>query len=173
MVCKWSTNYIYRKILSILYVIQCRVDRWVRLLQGRWYVRLCWRCCRRVVVVVVIDQPRLVRRRRDEAEARRCVVQESWEQLEAYLTLVESRVKDARMAFTRISERSMASLFLLPAPISGSLSLHSSSTHGSSQHSYLTSVKEPTSFPCLTSPSYSEPKSEPVTKYRHPQTVDT
>ena len=65
---------------------------------------------------------------RDEAEARRRVVQESWEQLEAYLTLVESRAKDARMAFTRISDGSVASLPLLPAPpISGSLSIHSSS----------------------------------------------
>ena len=53
---------------------------------------------------------------REEAEARRRVAQEGWEQVERYLALVESRAKDARMAFTRISEGSVAPL-LLPPPL--------------------------------------------------------
>jgi len=53
---------------------------------------------------------------REEAETRRRVAQESWEQVERYLVLVESRAKDARIAFTRISEGSVAPLVLPPLP---------------------------------------------------------
>ncbi|KAF8815492.1 hypothetical protein BYT27DRAFT_7249155 [Phlegmacium glaucopus] len=53
---------------------------------------------------------------REEAESRRRVAQESWEQVERYLALVESRAKDARIAFTRISEGSVAPLVLPPLP---------------------------------------------------------
>ena len=53
---------------------------------------------------------------REEAEARRRAAQESWEQIERYLSLVESRAKDARIAFTRISEGSLAPLVLPPLP---------------------------------------------------------
>ena len=51
---------------------------------------------------------------REEAEASRRVIQEGWEQVERYLALVESRSKDARIAFTRISEGSVAPLVLPP-----------------------------------------------------------
>jgi hypothetical protein len=44
---------------------------------------------------------------RDDAEARRRVAQDSWDQVERYLSLVESRAKDARIAFTRVSESSL------------------------------------------------------------------
>ena len=53
---------------------------------------------------------------RDEAEARRRVAQETWEQIERYLSLVESRAKDARIAFTRISEGSSNPLALPSLP---------------------------------------------------------
>ena len=66
---------------------------------------------------------------REEAEARRRVMQESWEQVDRYLALAESRTKDARIAFTRISEGSVAPLVLplLPPHIGsagGSLSTY-------------------------------------------------
>ena len=53
---------------------------------------------------------------RDEADSRRRLIQDSWEQVERYLALVESRAKDARIAFARISEGSVASLALPPLP---------------------------------------------------------
>lgn len=69
---------------------------------------------------------------REEADARRRVAQDAWEQLERYFVLVESRTKDARIAFTRISDGSVAPLVLPPAPphittVGGSLSAYSSS----------------------------------------------
>lgn len=53
---------------------------------------------------------------REESEARRRVTQESWEQVERYFALVDSRSKDARIAFTRFLEGSVASLALPPLP---------------------------------------------------------
>ena len=53
---------------------------------------------------------------REEAEARRRAAQENWEQIERYLSLLESRAKDARIAFARTSEGSVASLVLPPLP---------------------------------------------------------
>ena len=53
---------------------------------------------------------------REDAESRRRMAQDSWEQIERYLSLVESRAKDARIAFTRISEGSQAPLVLPPLP---------------------------------------------------------
>ena len=52
---------------------------------------------------------------REDAEARRRVAQDNWEQVERYLSLVESRAKDARIAFTRISDGSLP-LVLPPLP---------------------------------------------------------
>lgn len=53
---------------------------------------------------------------RDDAEARRRVAQDSWEQIERYLSLIESRSKDSRIAFTRILEGSVASIVLPTLP---------------------------------------------------------
>ena len=53
---------------------------------------------------------------REEAETRRRVAQESWDQIERYFSLLESRAKDARITFTRISEGSAAPLVLPPLP---------------------------------------------------------
>jgi hypothetical protein len=53
---------------------------------------------------------------REDAEARRRVAQESWEQTERYISLVESRAKDARIAFARVSEGSLVPLVLPPLP---------------------------------------------------------
>ena len=53
---------------------------------------------------------------REDAEARRRVAQDNWEQIERYLSLLESRAKDARIAFARASEGSVASLVLPPLP---------------------------------------------------------
>jgi uncharacterized small protein (DUF1192 family) len=50
---------------------------------------------------------------REKAEVRRRVAQESWEQVKRYLSLIESRAKYARIAFTRISEGSPSPLVLL------------------------------------------------------------
>ena len=44
------------------------------------------------------------------------MAQENWEQIERYLSLLESRAKDARIAFARTSEGSVASLVLPPLP---------------------------------------------------------
>ena len=53
---------------------------------------------------------------REEAEARRRVAQEGWEQVERYLVLLESRTRDARTAYSRISEGSVAPLVLPSLP---------------------------------------------------------
>ena len=111
-------NWVWQWDLDLVpYILQCQVDWGVQLLillLGIWYIRLCWRsCCCQVVVVGLCwstnRQLRLVRCCHNEAEAHRCMVQENWEQLEAYLTLIESRAKDARIAFTCISDGSLAS----------------------------------------------------------------
>lgn len=51
---------------------------------------------------------------REEADTRRRLAQESWDQIERYLSLVESRAKDARIAFTRISEGGSMTPLVLP-----------------------------------------------------------
>ena len=51
---------------------------------------------------------------REEADTRRRLAQDSWEQIERYLSLVESRAKDARIAFTRISEGGSLGPLVLP-----------------------------------------------------------
>jgi hypothetical protein len=107
---------------------------------------------------------------REDAEARRRVAQESWEQTERYISLVESRAKDARIAFARVSEGSLVPLVLPPLPPhigagGGSLSTYPPSSSSqvmapptvpSRQHSRKSAVKPFISRP--TSLSYSKPQ---------------
>ncbi|KAF8148893.1 hypothetical protein B0H34DRAFT_735739, partial [Crassisporium funariophilum] len=53
---------------------------------------------------------------REEAEGRRRVAQDGWDQLERYLTVLEIRSKDARTAFSRLADGASGSLVLPPVP---------------------------------------------------------
>ena len=67
--------------------------------------------------LIEVHEDRLAQSKaREEAEAHRRVARESWEQVERYLVLLESRTKDARTAYSRISEGSVAPLVLPPLP---------------------------------------------------------
>jgi hypothetical protein len=55
-------------------------------------------------------------RERDEAEARRRVVLESYEELNKYLAAIESRAADARTGFQRILRDAGGHLVLTPIP---------------------------------------------------------
>lgn len=70
---------------------------------------------------------------REDAENRRRVAQEGWDQLDRYLANLELRAKDARTAFARISSGSPAGTLSLPA-LPSPTSLRASSPSAGAHH---------------------------------------
>ncbi|KAH7923175.1 hypothetical protein BV22DRAFT_602589 [Leucogyrophana mollusca] len=58
-------------------------------------------------------------RARDEADARRRILSESWAELDRYLSVIELRAADARAGFSRIVAEGGGQLVLAPIPVPG------------------------------------------------------
>jgi len=109
------------------------------------------------------EKLRLAESARDEAESRRRLVQESWDQLEHYLSNVELRAKDARNAFTRISSSSSSGPLSLP-PLPSPTGLLTLSPPSATTHHYggsSSSMAPPGSVPRHSS-RHSSSRSGPV-----------
>ncbi|KAF8128161.1 hypothetical protein EV363DRAFT_1170810 [Boletus edulis] len=70
-------------------------------------------------IILECERAERAERARDEADARRRVLSDAWEELSRYLTVLELRAADARAGFTRLVAEGGGQLVLAPVPLPG------------------------------------------------------